>query len=97
VTDREVLEDNYGGEPLNGTVPITQRNQIRTMKRFTNAYMLVYVRAVEANTVLSPFTEVDTPPHLSKCRLLQELELSTSADNRTTIRRRKVASRGQKT
>lgn len=67
VTDREVLEENYGGEPLNGTIPITQRNQIRTMKRFTNAYMLVYIRASEMDDVLEPFTEKDTPPHLSEC------------------------------
>jgi len=71
VTDREVLEENYGGEPLNGTVPITQRNQIRTMKRFTNAYMLVYVRATEMDSILSPFTEIDTPAHL-KQRLEEE-------------------------
>jgi ubiquitin carboxyl-terminal hydrolase 7 len=70
VTDREVLEENYGGEPLNGTIPITQRNQIRTMKRFTNAYMLVYVRVAEMDTILAPFTEKDTPPHLSKLTTL---------------------------
>jgi len=66
VTDREVLEENYGGEPLNGVVPQTQRNQVRAMKRFTNAYMLVYIRDTAIDEVLAPFTEEDTPPHLSK-------------------------------
>lgn len=65
VTDREVLEENYGGEALNGVVPTLQRNQARSMKRFTNAYMLVYIRECKVPEVLPPFTEEDTPPHLS--------------------------------
>ena len=70
MTDREVLEENYGGEPLNGVVPQTQRNQVRAMKRFTNAYMLVYIREKAVDEVLAPFTEEDTPPHLSKLDLV---------------------------
>lgn len=66
VTDREVLEENYGGEPLNGVVPHMQRNQVRAMKRFTNAYMLVYIRDTAVDEVLAPFTEDDTPPHLKR-------------------------------
>lgn len=66
VTDKEVLEDNYGGDMLNGLVPPHQRTQARTLKKFTNAYMLVYIRETELDTVLAPFTESDTPPHLSK-------------------------------
>lgn len=66
VTDREVLEENYGGEALNGlTAPPAQRNQVRTIKRFTNAYMLVYIRDSKIDEVLAPFTDEDTPPHLS--------------------------------
>ncbi|KIY70003.1 ubiquitin carboxyl-terminal hydrolase 5 [Cylindrobasidium torrendii FP15055 ss-10] len=73
VTDREVLEENYGGEPLNsGAQPNPQqRNQQRTVKRFTNAYMLVYIRESAHDDVLPPFTEEDTPPHL-KHRLEEE-------------------------
>jgi ubiquitin carboxyl-terminal hydrolase 7 len=64
VTDREVLEENYGGEALNGVTSPQQRNQVRAMKRFTNAYMLVYIRESAMDEVLT-LTEEDTPPHLS--------------------------------
>ena len=66
VTDKEVLEDNYGGEMPNGLVAPHQRTQARTLKKFTNAYMLVYVRETELDSVMAPFTESDTPPHLSE-------------------------------
>ena len=54
VTDHEVLEENYGGDALN---------------RFTNAYMLVYIREVAIDEVLAPLTERDTPMYLSKLAL----------------------------
>ncbi|TFL07619.1 hypothetical protein BDV98DRAFT_558165 [Pterulicium gracile] len=79
VTDREVLEENYGGEPLNGAHP-AQRNQVRAMKRFTNAYMLVYIRESAAQEVLAPFTEADTPPHLK--RRLEEERVQLEAKKR---------------
>ncbi|RXW23380.1 hypothetical protein EST38_g2471 [Candolleomyces aberdarensis] len=66
VTDKEVLEENYGGEPLNGILPAYQRNQGRTIKRFTNAYMLVYIRESAVAEVLAPFSEEDTPAHLKR-------------------------------
>jgi ubiquitin carboxyl-terminal hydrolase 7 len=65
VTDKEVLEENYGGEILNGIPQTLQRNQVRAMKRFTNAYMLVYIRETAINEVLPTFAADDTPPHLS--------------------------------
>ncbi|KAL0946992.1 hypothetical protein HGRIS_013138 [Hohenbuehelia grisea] len=80
VTDREVLEENYGGEPLNGLPPALQRNQVRAMKRFTNAYMLVYIRESAINEVLAPFTEEDTPPHLK--RRLDEERMQIEAKKR---------------
>jgi ubiquitin carboxyl-terminal hydrolase 7 len=80
VTDREVLEENYGGEPLNGIPQPLQRNQVRAMKRFTNAYMLVYVREMAIDEILAPFKEEDTPPHLK--RRLDEERLQIEAKKR---------------
>ncbi|KAG7531294.1 hypothetical protein FFLO_04472 [Filobasidium floriforme] len=71
VTDKEVTEDNYGGDMNNGLVAPNQRQQPRTMKRFTNAYMLVYVRDEAMDDVLKPFGPDDTPSHL-KARLDKE-------------------------
>lgn len=62
VTSKEVLEDNYGGDwnatgyPLNKTA--------RLHKRFTNAYMLVYVRESDIASALAPPSEADIPRHL---------------------------------
>ncbi|KAJ2913743.1 hypothetical protein MD484_g6676, partial [Candolleomyces efflorescens] len=80
VTDKEVLEENYGGEPLNGILPAYQRNQGRTIKRFTNAYMLVYIRESSVPEVLEPFSEEDTPAHLK--RRLDEERLQLEAKKR---------------
>ncbi|KAH7915018.1 hypothetical protein BJ138DRAFT_1170257 [Hygrophoropsis aurantiaca] len=80
VTDREVLEENYGGEALNGIAPPMQRNQVRAMKRYTNAYMLVYVRESAIDEYLAPFKEEDTPPHLK--RRLDEERLQVEAKKR---------------
>ncbi|KAF9047647.1 cysteine proteinase [Panaeolus papilionaceus] len=71
VTDNEVLEANYGGEGLNGIPPTLQRNQARTIKRFTNAYILVYIRESAIDEVLRPLLPEDTPAHL-KTRLDEE-------------------------
>jgi ubiquitin carboxyl-terminal hydrolase 7 len=68
VTDKEVLEDNYGGDV---TGLLNQRQQQpRTMKKFTNAYMLVYIRETMLDDVLKPFEEKDTPAHLSESDIL---------------------------
>ncbi|KAF9453207.1 cysteine proteinase [Macrolepiota fuliginosa MF-IS2] len=80
VTDKEVLEENYGGEPLNGLPPALQRNQVRAMKRFTNAYMLVYIRESALGDVLPSFAEEDTPAHLK--RRLDEERLQLEAKKR---------------
>ncbi|EEB92201.1 hypothetical protein MPER_09324, partial [Moniliophthora perniciosa FA553] len=47
------------------------------MKRFTNAYMLVYIRESAMDEVLASFTEEDTPPHLK--RRLDEERLQIEA------------------
>jgi len=66
VTDKEVLEENYGGEPLSSLHPAIQRNQIQGMKRFTNAYILMYIRDSVVDDILAPLADEDTPAHLSK-------------------------------
>ncbi|CAO1629496.1 unnamed protein product [Sympodiomycopsis kandeliae] len=72
VLPREVLEDNYGGEYPNGHLGQTGvRAPVRAMKRFTNAYMLVYVRDAMSDEILKPFAEDDTPRHLRE-RLEEE-------------------------
>ncbi|GAA6050111.1 hypothetical protein JCM3770_001378 [Rhodotorula araucariae] len=89
VTDREVLEDNFGGEgPLapNGYAvappQVPQPPQAPqqpgakppvkgAMKRFTNAYMLVYIRASRVQSVLKPISTEDVPEHL-RTRLERE-------------------------
>jgi ubiquitin carboxyl-terminal hydrolase 7 len=83
VTDKEVLEENYGGEALNGVAPILQRNEVRTLKKVTNAYMLVYIRETAIDEVLAPFKDDDTPPHLSLSMVLS-ISLTTYLYRRTT-------------
>lgn len=66
VTDREVLEENYGGEGLvNGAVHPPSKPPLKgAIKRFTNAYMLVYVRASRVSEILAPIEDAEVPEHL---------------------------------
>jgi ubiquitin carboxyl-terminal hydrolase 7 len=66
---KEVLEENFGGEQLGG--PPNMRPNGRPMNRFTNAYMLVYIRESRLDEVLAPVTETDIPKHIGE-RLMQE-------------------------
>ncbi|CAO3579210.1 unnamed protein product [Absidia cylindrospora] len=61
-TIKEVLEENYGGEPA-GALNNVKSNG-RTFKRFTNAYMLVYIRKSMLGTILAEMTDEDIPRHL---------------------------------
>lgn len=62
---KEVLEENFGGEhtPIPG---VNLRPNGRPINRFTNAYMLVYIRECMLDNVLAPVTENDIPRHLSE-------------------------------
>ncbi|GAA6033904.1 hypothetical protein NBRC10512_001767 [Rhodotorula toruloides] len=85
VRDREVLEDNFGGEaPMANGQPMPPPNFQQpqqqgvnkppvkgAMKRFTNAYMLVYIRESRVKQVLKTITVEDVPEHLRN-RLEQE-------------------------
>lgn len=68
---KEVLEENFGGEQpgLPGVRPTG-----RPMHRFTNAYMLVYIRESMLDEVLAPVTEEDIPKHIG-LKLEQEERL----------------------
>ncbi|CAO3673657.1 unnamed protein product [Rhizopus microsporus] len=70
-TLKEVLEENYGGEQT-GLHGLNMRG--RLMNRFTNAYMLVYIRECMLDDILAPVTEDDIPKHLIK-RIEEERRL----------------------
>ncbi|GAA5807685.1 hypothetical protein MFLAVUS_001059 [Mucor flavus] len=76
VSKKEVFEENYGDEPhrdgkdtsispafLNSTNRV---NSVRMMKKFTNAYMLVYIRKCKLDEILGPVQESDIPQHLKR-------------------------------
>lgn len=68
VTDREVLEENYGGELLEGIAPQVQGNCDGAIEMSTNAYVLAYIRRAAIGELMVPLTEEDTL-HLSKVML----------------------------
>jgi ubiquitin carboxyl-terminal hydrolase 7 len=57
-TDREVFEENYGGEIPDGVTPTSEKS--------TTARMLVYIREAAFGGVLVPLTERYAPLYLSK-------------------------------
>ncbi|KAJ3105715.1 hypothetical protein HDU97_007692 [Phlyctochytrium planicorne] len=73
VTEKEVYEENFGGE-LPSTLNAAKPN-IRAVKRFTNAYMLVYIRETDIDEILGPLKESDVPDHL-RTRLEHERAIS---------------------
>lgn len=66
VLEKEVLEDNFGGEgKFNGMNHPANKQQAKIAnKRINNAYMLVYIRESRLQEILQPIGEADTPPHL---------------------------------
>lgn len=62
VAEKEVFDDNFGGD-LVGQFPMTRQSRIQ--KRFTNAYMLVYIRETDLPVILQEVTDSDIPSHLA--------------------------------
>ncbi|KAG2213843.1 hypothetical protein INT47_001112 [Mucor saturninus] len=63
----QVFEDNFGGETKN------VHPTYKPVKRFTNAYMLVYIRKSRQDQILEDVTQKDIPAHLVE-RICQEQE-----------------------
>ncbi|BFZ60042.1 ubiquitin-specific protease ubp15 [Saitoella coloradoensis] len=78
-TLKEVLEENFGGEApptTNGFgVRAPQFQKANNLRRFMNAYMLVYVRESMIDEVLAPISEDDTPPHIKEQLEKERIEL----------------------
>lgn len=77
MTLREVFEDNYGDDPLrpaseNDDDPkVILEDQLRctsmrALKRFTNAYMLVYFQQSKLDDILAPVLNEEIPKHLNR-------------------------------
>jgi hypothetical protein len=65
VTEKEVLEENYGGEYENANGGVRQPyTRTYSTKRSMNAYMLVYVRKTRSDDVLLPIEKDDVPAHI---------------------------------
>lgn len=66
-TEKEVLDENYGGEYelSNGATGVRQpHTRTLSTKRSMNAYMLVYIRKTSLDDVLLPITKDDVPDHI---------------------------------
>ncbi|KAJ3058009.1 hypothetical protein HDU98_005868, partial [Podochytrium sp. JEL0797] len=55
VSDLDATEENFG---------VDSTTKSKLIKRFTNAYMLVYIRDTNADEILKPITSEDIPEHL---------------------------------
>eukprot|EP01111_Echinosteliopsis_oligospora_P012912 TRINITY_DN4502_c0_g1_i1.p1 TRINITY_DN4502_c0_g1~~TRINITY_DN4502_c0_g1_i1.p1 ORF type:complete len:1110 (+),score=317.42 TRINITY_DN4502_c0_g1_i1:80-3409(+) len=70
-TDAQAIDDNFGGEEE--YCYISQgRKMTTTHKKFSNAYMLVYLRASRVTDILADIPETEIPSHLKE-RFNQEL------------------------
>ena len=68
-TNREALEENFGGEYTHVNGNLGQRNPYTrtwSSKRSMSAYMLVYIRESRLDNMLMPGIEVKAPQHLAE-------------------------------
>ncbi|KAB8234736.1 ubiquitin-specific protease UBP15 [Aspergillus alliaceus] len=78
-TDKEVLEENYGGEYelSNGAAGVKQPyTRALSTKRSMNAYMLVYIRKSKLDDVLLPIMKEDIPSHIENRLVEERVELA---------------------
>ena len=85
MTKKEVFEDNFGDEAINGNgagappgLNGFRNNNTRMIKRYTNAYMLVYIRRSQLDEVLGPVQGDNIPPHLSALLKIQHIYIPLS-------------------
>eukprot|EP01102_Stenamoeba_stenopodia_P001343 TRINITY_DN1114_c0_g1_i2.p1 TRINITY_DN1114_c0_g1~~TRINITY_DN1114_c0_g1_i2.p1 ORF type:complete len:796 (+),score=163.76 TRINITY_DN1114_c0_g1_i2:1228-3615(+) len=65
VTEKEAIDDNYGGEEV-FSYHFHGQIQKTVHKKFANAYMLVYIRKSDAEELLAPVPEDVMPAHLKR-------------------------------
>ncbi|ORX87688.1 cysteine proteinase [Anaeromyces robustus] len=66
VSSYDVFEENFGGKSI-------YKSNSNITNRYTNAYMLIYIRKSEIDTILAPFSEDDIPKHIGE-RITKEQE-----------------------
>ena len=66
VSEKEAVDDNFGGElgEEKYAPQLPRKPGPALLRRFTNAYMLVYIKESELETIMAEVTEADTPPHI---------------------------------
>ena len=72
-TEREAVDENFGGTALDGEVSGSMLGK-RMLRRFTSAYMLVYVREKVLGEMLNGGTLEGVPSHIPE-RIKQDEEL----------------------